>query len=328
MSALSVCLIVKNEADFLNECISSVQEIADQIVVVDTGSSDNTVSIAKSFNAKIEHFKWIDDFSAARNRSLDLATGDWILHIDADETVDANSQQLLLNLINSNEYDAYQLSVRNYHPKTDMVAFQDSDQIRLFRNLPEFRFQNRVHEQIYPSLLKANAKIQNTDLLIHHYGYQHDNQQKSRRNLPILEAITKENPNDAFSWFKLGETYKALQQSQSALDAFTKALSVPKDQRLDDRTREILFVRQAQLELHQDRYLESLNSAEMSLNLNSENPLTLYVASVSALYLSKVPIAQKYLNHLKQVNINGAIPEDDVNRLLAACQQLNGGGNH
>lgn len=328
MSTLSVCLIVKNEAKYLRNCLSSVQKIADQIVVVDTGSDDDSIPIAQSFKARIEQFEWIDDFAAARNKSLDLASADWILHIDADETLDEDSQQNLRQLIASSDTDAYQLSVRNYHPPEDMIAFQDSVQIRLFRNKPEFRFQNRVHEQIYPSLDKTGAQIQNSNLLIHHYGYRHNNQNKAQRNLPILRAILRENPDDAYSWFKLGETYKGLHRAQDALDAFAKALAVEGKSPLDPKTAELLFVRRAQLELQKDRYKDSLESAKQSLALNPRNALTLYVASVSALYLANVDLAQKYLNQLMRLNINGAIPVSDVEQLLSACTQLKAGGQH
>ena len=82
---LSVCLIVRNEEALLENCLKSVSQLADQLVVVDTGSTDKTLEIARSFNAEIYHFKWCDDFAAARNESIKYATGDWILWIDADE---------------------------------------------------------------------------------------------------------------------------------------------------------------------------------------------------------------------------------------------------
>src|SRR3989338_8433001 len=87
MVRLSACLIVKNESLILSRCLESLRSFVDEIIVVDTGSTDNTMEIARSYDAQVKHFTWIDNFSAARNESLRHASGDWILYIDADEVV-------------------------------------------------------------------------------------------------------------------------------------------------------------------------------------------------------------------------------------------------
>ncbi|RLB04217.1 MAG: glycosyltransferase, partial [Deltaproteobacteria bacterium] len=88
---LSVCMIVKNEEKMLPKCLESIREVADEIIIVDTGSTDNTVAIAESFGAKVYFHPWEKDFSKHRNQSLSYATGDWILQIDADETLEPES---------------------------------------------------------------------------------------------------------------------------------------------------------------------------------------------------------------------------------------------
>lgn len=320
-------MIVKNEAAHLQKCLSSIRDIADQIVIVDTGSSDGTLQIAKSFDAEIEHFNWINNFSAARNKSLQKATADWILHLDADEVLDESSKPIIKRIIEFKEADAFRVSVRNYHPPGDMVAFQDSNQIRLFRNHPKYRFQNKIHEQIYPSLFKSNASIADSDILIHHFGYRENNKQKAQRNLPIILAALKENSADAYLQFKLGETYKALKQNRESKKAFLQA-SQNADHILDSQTLDNLYMRLAQLELEQNSYLESIRFAEKSLSFNPDNPVSLYVASVAALYLGEVNKAEHFLTHLNKINSQGIIPRDDVAQLLNACQQLSGGGSH
>ena len=92
-------MIVRDEASLLSECLASIQNVAQQIVVVDTGSNDDTVAIAKSFGAEVHHFEWIDDFAAARNESLRFATGDWILWLDADERLMPESLPHLKRLL-------------------------------------------------------------------------------------------------------------------------------------------------------------------------------------------------------------------------------------
>ena len=222
---LSVCMIVKNEQEFIENCLRSVQPIADEIILVDTGSSDKTIEIARQFNVKVFPFQWIDDFSAARNESLKQAGGEWILQIDADETLDKASLEELKHITSQPDTDAFSVSVRNYHLPQDMVKFLDSRQIRLFRNRSEYRYRNKIHEQITLSIEENGGRIQDSSILIHHYGYQTQNTQKAQRNRILLEKSVQDNPGDGYLQFKLGETYKALQQNKAAKNCFLKALN-------------------------------------------------------------------------------------------------------
>src|SRR3989344_2135515 len=95
---ISLCMIAKNEEKHLEECLNSVKELVDEVIIVDTGSTDKTKQIAKKFNAKIYDFKWVDDFSAARNESLKHATKDWILVLDADEVLDKEALKVIKNV--------------------------------------------------------------------------------------------------------------------------------------------------------------------------------------------------------------------------------------
>ncbi|MEK6837799.1 MAG: glycosyltransferase family 2 protein, partial [Nanoarchaeota archaeon] len=112
--SISLCMIVKDEAAWMEKCISSAKGLAGQIIVVDTGSSDNTVEIAKKLGAKVYHFEWNDDTSAARNESIRHATGDWILVLDADETIAKQDFGKVRELTQSTEFDGYALVQRNY----------------------------------------------------------------------------------------------------------------------------------------------------------------------------------------------------------------------
>ena len=96
---ISLCMIVKNEERSLSRTLESVKELVDEIIIVDTGSKDSTIDIAKSFNAEIFHFDWIDDFSAARNESLKYANREWVLILDADEILDEESANELLQIV-------------------------------------------------------------------------------------------------------------------------------------------------------------------------------------------------------------------------------------
>ncbi|MCR4292358.1 MAG: glycosyltransferase family 2 protein, partial [Candidatus Kuenenia sp.] len=115
MVKLSACLIVKNESGILPRCLESIQSFVDEIIIVDTGSTDNTVEIALRYKAKVHHFQWRNDFSAARNESLQHANGDWILYIDADEIIDEANALKIRSLINREDIMA--LTVRQCIPQ-------------------------------------------------------------------------------------------------------------------------------------------------------------------------------------------------------------------
>ena len=114
MSKISLCMIVKNEEAYLEECLTSVKDLVSEIIIVDTGSTDKTKEIAKKFGAKIIDFTWIDDFAAARNASIKQATGDWILVLDADEVIAKKDFETIKTLIADKETMGYFLEQRNY----------------------------------------------------------------------------------------------------------------------------------------------------------------------------------------------------------------------
>src|SRR3989338_4807092 len=187
MPSISLCMIVKNEADFLEQCLNSVKEIADEIIIVDTGSTDSTKEIAKKFNAKIIEHKWNNDFSEARNISLQNAAKDWILVLDADETISKEDLSRIKILIKNKEYDGYMLIQRTYTNDSSSQkwvaskndAYEESKPYagwiysgitRLFRNKENMRFEYHVHETVMNAIKKAKGKIGITQIPIHHYG--------------------------------------------------------------------------------------------------------------------------------------------------------------
>lgn len=186
MVKLSLCMIVKNEEEFLPQCLESVKDIVDEIIIVDTGSTDNTVSIANSFGAKVLHHKWDNDFSKARNISLRHATGDWILVLDADECIAKRDLAKIKNLIETSEYVGYYLVQRNYSNEIGLSEWESSKNdpyseskaaagwypniiARLFKNDKRIFFQGVVHEIVDYSLTKA-GKVKKVDIPIHHFG--------------------------------------------------------------------------------------------------------------------------------------------------------------
>jgi glycosyltransferase involved in cell wall biosynthesis/tetratricopeptide (TPR) repeat protein len=206
-SRLSVCLIVKNEEKFLAQCLKSVRGFASQIVVVDTGSTDRTVEIAREFGAEIYSFAWCDDFAAARNAALEHANGDWILMLDADEELPAAQHAKLQADMNNANAIAFRLPLVNAGQENEGRSFIP----RLFRNAPEVFFRGRIHEQVFTSLLvhakKWGLKTALGSAEILHHGYTKEmvrDRNKVERNLKLLRAAVVENPADVNLVMNLG----------------------------------------------------------------------------------------------------------------------------
>lgn len=222
MPQVSACLIVKNEAANLQRCLASVQTVVDEIVVVDTGSTDETVAIARQFTDKLYSLPWQDDFAAARNYSLEQASGDWILVIDADEVLVCLSDvPLQEQLATEPNLQAWQILRREIGTGQQ---FSDFAIVRLFRNLPTLRYQGRFHEQLVSTASKPLATGLLTSLRIDHYGYQPTQiQAKIRdRNIPILERIRASEGLSLGLLFALADMYNAVHNSSAAEECFNE----------------------------------------------------------------------------------------------------------
>ncbi len=204
---LTVGLIVKNEEKFLPQCLESVEAIADQIVVVDTGSTDHTVEVARKFGAEVHSFTWCDDFSAARNAVLEHAHGDWILMLDADEVLPPEQHENLKRDFRKSGLLGLRLPLQNVGAESDGLAYVP----RLYRNAPGLFYVSRVHEQVFSSILvRAEEWGLSTDLgtaQIKHFGYTKElvkERNKVVRNLRLLREAVQEYPDDANLLMNLG----------------------------------------------------------------------------------------------------------------------------
>ena len=220
-------MIFKNEAHNLAPCIESFAGLAGEIIVVDTGSTDDTIAIAQRLGAKVFHFPWIDHFAAARNEALRHATGEWIFWMDADDRLDEENRARLRRLIAElpDENVAYVLKVLCV-PKNSADQGTVVDHVRLFRNLPGLAWEHRVHEQILPALKRRGANSRWADVVVHHIGYQDPKAQpqKLERNLRLLLLEYQEQPNHPYTLFNLGLTHRELGKTVEALDFLRRSL--------------------------------------------------------------------------------------------------------
>jgi tetratricopeptide (TPR) repeat protein len=221
-------MIVRDEASMLGRCLDSAISWVDEVIVVDTGSVDDTVEIARARGARVSKFTWCDDFAAARNASVALATGDWILCLDADEAISPSSGPWLRELVAEGrsaegKARAYTLLVRSEtaHGTTDDM------QSRLWENVPGVRFRGAIHESIEASLDVSLSIVNTTSVVVDHLGYRPEvmeSRQKLRRNATLLAAAIEADPEDAYLRYKAaqhaltdGDYATAVQESEAAL---------------------------------------------------------------------------------------------------------------
>jgi glycosyltransferase involved in cell wall biosynthesis len=188
MSALSLCMIVKNEEQYLPKCLRSVEPVVDEMIVVDTGSTDRTKEIARAFGARVYELEWRESFAEARNYSISKASGEWILVMDADEVLSPRDYDKLARVLKDGKSStsAYSLITRNYIDRPNVEGWRENDgayaveeagigwfpsgKVRLFPNDSRIKFENPVHEFVEPSLRKAGINKKLGNILIHHYG--------------------------------------------------------------------------------------------------------------------------------------------------------------
>src|SRR4051812_46001053 len=221
---LSLCMIVKDEEEWLGGCLAAAQPAVDEMIIVDTGSTDRTVEIAHEFGATVLHHEWTGDFSAARNVSLEAATGDWIIYFDADEVLVDEDAPRLRALTGRVWREAFAFVETNYTGDMEDGTALTHNALRMWRHRPEYRFKGRLHEQMAYALPGyLTERIEYTQLRIEHYGYLgvvRDAKDKSRRNLDLLLQQVAEGHKSAFQSFNLGSEYLALAELETAVEHF------------------------------------------------------------------------------------------------------------
>jgi tetratricopeptide (TPR) repeat protein len=229
MVQLSLCMIVKNEAANLTQCLTSVKDLVDEMVVLDTGSSDRTLEIAKEFGAVTASQEWGDDFAAARNEALKLVTGDWVLVLDGDEVFNINAIKDLKSAIAQENT----LVVNLIRHEIGASQSPYSAVSRLFRNHPNLKFTRPYHETIDDSVLALLKQEPHWNIVelsmvsILHFGYTPEALQtknKASRAKSLLEKAFKENPNDPYVCSKLGALYLQLGQEKEGLKLLKQGL--------------------------------------------------------------------------------------------------------
>ena len=231
-SLISLSMIVKNEEEMLPDCLESVKEIVDEMIIVDTGSTDKTIEIAKSYGANVIEMEWENDFSKARNESLKNCTGDWILYLDADERLGGESKDKIRYMLENATEDtgAFICTIESEHLQVDgRYNLHRGGYPRLFRNYgyPVIKFSGKVHEQITPSINDVGGKFLTSDIVIEHLGYKVSREvmeAKVKRNYKLLMEHVKADPLNGYAWFQIGQTLAQMALFKEAEEAIKFAL--------------------------------------------------------------------------------------------------------
>lgn len=222
---LSVCMIVKNEEKVLNRCLDSIYGIADEIIIVDTGSTDKSKEIALKYSPMVFDYKWENDFSKARNFAASKATGEWILVIDADEYVDRESFLNFKNELknNPNGYNIYAIQIVNFlGDDGNFTSLNYHD--RLYKNDGFISYYRSIHEMLKHKESKERRGISNFQIF--HSGYLKKNiieKEKSKRNLELLRNKKEKEPID---YYFIGNEYDQLGNLEKAIKYYKKGFQL------------------------------------------------------------------------------------------------------
>ncbi|WP_425449027.1 tetratricopeptide repeat-containing glycosyltransferase family 2 protein [Dethiothermospora halolimnae] len=224
---LSLCMIVKNEEKNLPRCLDSVKDIVDEMIIVDTGSTDKTIDIAKNYNSKVYYFKWCNNFSKSRNYSIEKAKGDWILIMDGDDRLEPNDKTSLLKLLDNEDTDIYFMQTLSYVGTKPGLNVVNNLNVRLIRNNKGYKFKGEIHEQLdYPDGIDRKKVTKVANIKFHHYGYLNYNikeKNKRKRNIEILKEVLEKDSHNSFNLFNIGNEYFALEDYEKALVYYKKS---------------------------------------------------------------------------------------------------------
>lgn len=259
---IGVAIIAKNSVQHIARALHSVRTLARQIVVVDTGSEDNTPEIAVSCGAEVHFHKWQDSFSEARNYALRVMRTEWILQLDADEELLSDGLATVSEVTSNAGIGGATVRIIN---ELDDDTQSEHSFTRLYRNHPVIRYSGAIHEQIAPSVLDAGFTIGNTQLVIRHYGYAYGTAARAERNIALLKKELAVAPNDVWLQYHLAMSLFAEKNFREAEALFARLLQS------DDLTEE-------------QQELSRLRSAQSAIALDAPERSEIYLA-----FKSKAP---------------------------------------
>ncbi|HLC50000.1 MAG TPA: glycosyltransferase [Candidatus Nanoarchaeia archaeon] len=301
-------MITKDEENYLEQCLNSVKSIIDEIIVVDTGSKDKTKDIAKKFNAKIVDFKWADDFSATRNKSLEQATKEWILVFDADEVLEEKDCLKIKDLIKNAGKETFGFAfqqrsyIKDYFDgamgnKTDFEPVKKypfyilNNLVRLFRNNQGIHFRHRVHELVEDSIKEKGMKYEKTDVVLHHFGSVKDAvfvERKADMYSKIILRQVEDNPESARYNYQAARMFIGKKDFANAIAYFEKTAEI-------DATYKLPYSEIAKIYLRINDKEKALEYFKKSMDRNPDKPSPANNLAVMYMSIGKFKQAKEIL---------------------------------
>ena len=297
-ASVSLCMITKNEEKNLPNCLASAKAIVDEIIVVDTGSNDQTKEIARVFGARVFDLNWHDDFSEARNFSLSKACGDWILILDADEVISDSDSDHLREIIDQQNTAprAFSIVTRNYTMQANTIGWVantgqypaeeagagwiPSEKVRLFKNDHRIQFEYPIHEIVDPCLKRLGIPIRNCEIVVHHYGKLNETQKnrKSRTYYAIGRKKLAELGGNGVALRELAIQAGHLEKHDDAIDLWQRYIK----QKPDDAE---AFVNLGSAYFNLGIYDQAAISAQQAMKLSPELKEAHFNYGISELHL-------------------------------------------
>jgi len=300
---LSACMIVKNEEKMLEKTLPSLSRHA-EIILVDTGSSDNTIEVAKKHGAKVYYFPWINDFSAARNESLKHASGDWIIWIDADEFMKEEDLKGLKDILANSKENAHSLNL--YESEIGECEKKSGyRRIKVFRNGQGAHFVRPINEQLAD---KDGKVLSSTEIpvCIYHWGTNLDEQkmrEKRERYVKLYSQALEKAPDDAYLHCLLANKLNELKRFDEALAHYQRSVEVVQDKNVKRQALE----KMAELLLRMKKLPEAAQAAQELLSVES-NSIPAYSVIASILMVTgKIDEAIKILTQALEIKVQGRV---------------------
>lgn len=309
---VSLCMIVKEEAKNIGRCLASAGPVVDEMIVVDTGSTDRTRDIARAFGAKVYDFEWSSDFAEARNFSLSKAAGDWVFVLDADEVLSPLDHGLFNDLTKkkpASQPAAYLFVTRNYVIPVNIAGWTANDgryieeqagsgwhpspKVRLFPNRDRIRFENPIHELVEPSLKRIGIPVRECGIPVHHYGYLDKEKTDSKREAyyRLGEKKLLQNTDDAKALYEHAIQAMELGKYEDAVGLWNKLLAVERN-----FPTAYMSIGTAYLEL--GRFEDAVAAARKAVKMNPDYREAAYTYALGLLCMEDAPGAITVLETL------------------------------
>ena len=299
---ISAAMIVRNEQRFLAGCLEFLLGRVDEIIVVDTGSTDGTIDIASRAGVRVLQHTWFQDFAAARNVALNAVSCQWVLYIDADERLGLPEGGVLGDYVDPGAIAGF---VR-FQPKTGYTRYREW---RLFRSDPRIRFAGKIHETVVPMIREISAReglpIVRTTVEIDHLGYDGDQAHKHARNLALLQTAVRAHPDRVFYWHHLAETLAAIGRAQEAEAAAIEGLASAERDASDEQRAAASLIFQFLVRTEMARGGNPLDLIEKALANMPEDYALWFLRGRTLLYADRPLEALKIAESLRAIDPDG-----------------------